>query len=137
MLNVEYLSMAELEAGMDHIRQAPSEHGTLKMIVRRPQEDERDVTDHGELSPIEGLVGDNWKSRGSSHTPDGSATRALPTTAMTLRSPSSGQADCEVARSRCRRFHASRNSHTRFADGHTRRRIAPRSDRDSHARFAR
>jgi hypothetical protein len=45
MLNVDYLSMAELEAGMDYIRQTPSEHGTLKMIVRRPQEDERALID--------------------------------------------------------------------------------------------
>jgi hypothetical protein len=85
MLNVDYLSMAELEAGMDYIRQAPSEHGTLKMIVRRPQEDERDVTGHGELSLTEGLVGDNWKSRGSSHTPDGSATLYSQITVMNAR----------------------------------------------------
>jgi len=85
MLNVEYLSMAELEAGLDHIRQAPGQHGRLKMIVRRPQEDERDVTTHGELSLTEGLVGDNWKSRGSRHTPDGSATLYSQITVMNAR----------------------------------------------------
>jgi MOSC domain-containing protein YiiM len=85
MLNVDYLSMEELEAGMDHIRQAPSEQGTLKLIVRRPQEDERDLTDHGELSVTEGLVGDNWKSRGSKNTPDGSATLYSQITVMNAR----------------------------------------------------
>jgi len=85
MLNVEYLSMAELEAGMDYIRQAPSEHGTLKLIVRRPQEDQRAVIDQGELSLTEGLVGDNWKSRGSNHTPDGSATLYSQITVMNAR----------------------------------------------------
>lgn len=73
MLNVAYLSMLELEAGLDHIRQAPKDQGTLKMIVQRPREDERNVIDEGELSLSEGLVGDNWKARGSHHTPDGSA----------------------------------------------------------------
>jgi hypothetical protein len=74
MLRAEHLSMTELEAGMEHIRQAPKEHGTLQLIVRRPRDDERDIVDHGELSLSEGLVGDNWKARGSKHTPDGSAT---------------------------------------------------------------
>ena len=73
MLNVEYLSTSELEAGLDYIRQAPSDQGTLKMIVRRPLEDERESVERGELSLSEGLIGDNWKRRGSRHTPDGSA----------------------------------------------------------------
>ncbi len=73
MLEVQYLSMSQLEAGMEYIRHAPRENGTLKMIVRRPREDERDILAQGELSPVEGLVGDNWKERGSKHTPDGSA----------------------------------------------------------------
>jgi hypothetical protein len=85
MLNVEYLSISELEAGMEHIRQAPRDHGTLKMIVQRPQEDERNVVDHGELSLSEGLVGDNWKRRGSKHTPDGSANLYAQITIMNAR----------------------------------------------------
>jgi hypothetical protein len=85
MLNVEYLSMSELEAGMDHIRWAPRDNGTLKMIVRRPQSDERDIIDQGELSLTEGLVGDNWKTRGSRHTPDGSAIPDAQITIMNAR----------------------------------------------------
>lgn len=85
MLNVAYLSTTELEAGLEHIRQAPKDSGTLKMIVRRPREDERDVTDYGELSITEGLVGDNWKSRGSRHTHDGSATLYSQITVMNAR----------------------------------------------------
>src|SRR5688572_669420 len=73
MLNVDYLSMTELEAGLEYLRQAPKDNGTLRMIVRRPQEDERAMIDVGELSLSEGLVGDSWKTRGSKHTPDGSA----------------------------------------------------------------
>ena len=73
MLNVQHLSMTELEAGKDHIRRSPKDNGTLMMIVRRPNVDEREVLNEGELSPAEGLVGDTWKARESGHTPDGSA----------------------------------------------------------------
>jgi MOSC domain len=73
MLNVQYLSITELEAGMDHIRQSPKEDGVLRMIVRRPDVDEREVINEGQLNTTEGLEGDTWKTRGSSHTVDGSA----------------------------------------------------------------
>ena len=72
MLDLQYLSITELEAGMGHIRQSPRDNGILKMIVRRPNVDEREALYEGELSTTEGLVGDTWKSRGSSHTADGS-----------------------------------------------------------------
>jgi hypothetical protein len=85
MLNIEYLSISQLEAGIEHIRQAPKDHGTLQMIVRRPKDDERDIIDQGELSPSEGLVGDNWKARGSKHTLDGSANLYAQITIMNAR----------------------------------------------------
>ena len=85
MLNVEYVSMSQLEAGLEHIRQAPKDNGTLKMIVRRPRDDERDAMDQGELNASEGLVGDNWKARGSNHTPDGSANPNAQLTVMNAR----------------------------------------------------
>ncbi|MYH72848.1 MAG: MOSC domain-containing protein [Acidimicrobiia bacterium] len=62
----------ELEAALDHIRQAPSDHGTLELIVRRPAVDEREVLATGQLSMEEGLVGDTWNQRSSNKTPDGS-----------------------------------------------------------------
>lgn len=61
-----YLSQAELEAGIEYIRESPKDQGIVKMIVRRPTVDEREVINEAELSISEGLVGDNWKSRGSS-----------------------------------------------------------------------
>ena len=67
------LTMAELEAGLDEILQAPKDEGVLRLIVRRPRVDVREVLEEGELHPSEGLVGDSWKLRGSSRTPDGSA----------------------------------------------------------------
>jgi MOSC domain len=41
--------------------------------VRRPRVNEREVLEEGELHTTEGLVGDSWKKRRSSRTPDGKA----------------------------------------------------------------
>jgi hypothetical protein len=70
---MKHLTMEELEAGLDEIRQAPTDEGVLRLIVRRPRVDEREVLEEGELHPSEGLVGDSWKFRGSSRTLDGSS----------------------------------------------------------------
>jgi hypothetical protein len=70
---VRHLTKGELEAGLDEIRRSPRDGGVLELIVRRPRTDEREVVEEAELHPSEGLVGDSWKSRGSSRTPDGSA----------------------------------------------------------------
>ncbi len=68
---VKHLSMEELEAGLDEIRKSPKENGVLEMIVRRPEIGEREVLESAELSTELGLIGDNWKTRGSSRTTDG------------------------------------------------------------------
>lgn len=83
--NVEHLSTTELEAGMEHIREAPKDNGSLKMIVRRPRDEEREMIEQGELHLSEGLVGDNWKLRGSKHTADGSADAEAQITLMNAR----------------------------------------------------
>jgi len=85
MLNVQHVSMAELEAGMDHIRQSPKDNGTLMMIVRRPNVDGREVISEVELDRLEGLVGDTWKVRVSGHTSDGSANTNTQITIMNSR----------------------------------------------------
>src|SRR5258707_5916783 len=71
-LIARHLTIAELEAGLDEIRRAPRDEGTLELIVRRPAVDKREVLDCGELSLELGLVGDSWITRDSSRTPDGS-----------------------------------------------------------------
>ena len=73
MAGLKHLTMAELEAGLDEIRQSPRDEGVLQLIVRRPQIEEREVLEAGELDPATGLVGDSWISRGSSRSADGSA----------------------------------------------------------------
>jgi hypothetical protein len=70
---VKHLTMEELEAGLPEIYNAPKDEGILKMIVRRPRVDEREVLTEGTLNLEEGLVGDNWRQKGSSQTPDGSS----------------------------------------------------------------
>ncbi|HEV2948113.1 MAG TPA: MOSC domain-containing protein [Gemmataceae bacterium] len=72
MADLTHLTMEELEAGLETIRQSPKDNGVLKFLVRRPREGEREILRQGELCLIHGLVGDNWKTRGSTKTPDGS-----------------------------------------------------------------
>lgn len=73
VVGVKHLTMEELEAGLDEILQSPKDEGVLELIVRRPQTNQREVLEEGELHLAEGLVGDNWKERGSSRTSDGSS----------------------------------------------------------------
>ena len=68
-----HLTGEQLDAGLDHIRQSPSDSGTLLMIVSRPDVGRREVLTECRLDVEEGVVGDSWKDRGSTSTPDGSA----------------------------------------------------------------
>jgi len=54
---------AELEAGLDHVRQSPIEEGTLELIVIRTSPGRRKVLDEGELDLDVGLVGNDWVKR--------------------------------------------------------------------------
>src|ERR1700682_3891180 len=73
MADAQHLTRAELEAGLDDIRQSPKDEGPLRLIVRRPKVGVRETWEEAHLDFVEGLVGDNWKSRGASNTSDGSA----------------------------------------------------------------
>ncbi len=75
----------ELEAQLSSILAAPHDRGPVEMIVARPAEGERVVMDRGELSQQEGLVGDNWITRASPSTPDGSANPLCQLTLMSSR----------------------------------------------------
>jgi hypothetical protein len=73
MVAVKHLTMPELEAGLEEIRRSPKDRGELKLIVRRPAENVREILQEAELDLIHGLVGDTWNIRGSSRTSDGSS----------------------------------------------------------------
>lgn len=66
MTEIKHLTLAELESGLDEIQQSPKDEGILEMIARRPRVNGREVLLTGELDLTEGLIGDNWKTRGSS-----------------------------------------------------------------------
>ena len=85
MAAVKHLTIAELEAGLDHIRQSPKDAGLLQMIVRRPSVNQRQVLDEAQLDPIAGLVGDNWRTKGSQSTGDGTAHPDMQLTIMNAR----------------------------------------------------
>lgn len=85
MTEVKHLTLAEMEAGLEVIRQAPKNVGVLKLISRRPNTEEREVLEEGELDPAHGLIGDNWKARGSRSTPDGSANPEMQLNMMNAR----------------------------------------------------
>jgi hypothetical protein len=68
-----HLTVSRLEEGLDHVRQSPTDVGRVALIVRRPAVDEREVLDEGILDLADGLVGDSWRTRGSSRMADGSA----------------------------------------------------------------
>jgi hypothetical protein len=82
---VTHVSLAQLARGVPEVRAAPSDVGHVELIVRRPSEEEREVLSEAQLDPLEGLVGDNWRSRGSRATDDGSAHPDLQLTLMNSR----------------------------------------------------
>ncbi len=67
----KHLTTEELKAGLAHIMESPNNNGVLEMIVRRPAENEREQLEEGKLDLEYGLIGDNWKTRGSKRTTDG------------------------------------------------------------------
>ena len=70
---MKHLTAAELEAGLAQVQASPEDGGALEMIVRRPQTNAREALDEGMLDLAEGLVGDNWRTKGSPTTADGSS----------------------------------------------------------------
>jgi len=76
---------AELEAGLGHIRQAPTDQGRVELIVRRPAVDEREVLSEASVELDGGLVGDTWSRRWTPSTPDGQPNAGKQVTLMNAR----------------------------------------------------
>ncbi len=85
MLETRHLNTTELEAGLDEVRRSPKDEGLLEMIVCRPQSGERELIQEGRIDLAEGLLGDNWRARGSAKMPDGSANPDTQITIMNSR----------------------------------------------------
>ncbi len=84
-MDVEHRNRATLDAGCDHILASPNDEGRIELIVRRPEVEERETVVEATLDTVEGLVGDCWRARGSSSTPDGSANPKAQLTLMNAR----------------------------------------------------
>ena len=69
----EPLTTARILAALGALGTSPQDNGTVEMIVCRPASEARRVLDCAELTLVDGLVGDNWRMRGSKGMPDGSA----------------------------------------------------------------
>jgi len=73
---------AQLEAGLDEIRHAPSDLGTVELIVARPALGERTVLEVARLDLAVGMVGDTWSERPSRESDDGRPHPAMQLTLM-------------------------------------------------------
>lgn len=72
-MEANHFTAEELEQGVEHILATPTNDGELKLIVQRPDVDQRATPEQARLDVEQGLVGDNWRARGSRHMPDGVA----------------------------------------------------------------
>jgi hypothetical protein len=59
-----FISESALAAGLDAIKASPENHGIVKKIVCRPNTDERKELPDAQLDLIQGLIGDNWQTKG-------------------------------------------------------------------------
>ena len=78
-------SSEQFRLGLDAIQAAPADAGVVRLIVRRPAEDAREVVQEAVLDVDEGLVGDSWRARGSSSTTDGAANPEAQVTVVNAR----------------------------------------------------
>ncbi|HEY6058361.1 MAG TPA: hypothetical protein VIV06_10025 [Candidatus Limnocylindrales bacterium] len=78
-------SQRDFDSFLPVIDRAPRDVGRLELIVRRPSVDAREVVGEGRVDPALGLIGDGWATRGSRHTPDGSADPATQLTLISVR----------------------------------------------------
>lgn len=62
---MNHLTTEQIEDNLDTILKSPKDNGVLELIVRRPNPDEREILETGELNETEGLVGDCWKNYGT------------------------------------------------------------------------
>jgi hypothetical protein len=80
-----HLDRSVLEERVDEVRSSPKDVGTVELIVRRPEIDEREVLEEAEVDLAVGLLGDNWSTKGSPSMADGSSNPEAQLTLMNSR----------------------------------------------------
>lgn len=78
-------TVAELEAALPRIAASPADGGSVRLIVRRPAEDAREIVAAARLDPAVGLEGDTWNARRTARTADGSPHPDMQLTLMNAR----------------------------------------------------
>ncbi len=63
-------SIDQLRAALPAIREAPRDHGSVRLIVRRPVVETRELLEEGRFDVETGLAGDTWVQRSCSRTAD-------------------------------------------------------------------
>ena len=76
---------ADLEAGLTAVRSSPRDEGAVDLLVRRPAVDVRETPARADVDVAHGLVGDNWRERGSRRSADGAADPLAQVTVMNAR----------------------------------------------------
>lgn len=71
MLFERHLTLSELEESVGDVLNSPKDRGILEIIVARPKLNQRQVLEMAVLDVEQGLIGDNWLTRGSSRTNNG------------------------------------------------------------------
>jgi MOSC domain-containing protein YiiM len=66
-------TIEQLDARIERVASAPSDVGSVELVVARPDKGQRLVLESAELRPGVGLVGDNYLERGSSRPEGGPA----------------------------------------------------------------
>jgi MOSC domain-containing protein YiiM len=75
----------ELAAGLESVRSSARDEGTVELLVVRPTVEERQVPAQVVVDVEQGLVGDNWRERGSRRGPAGAADPEAQVTVMNSR----------------------------------------------------
>lgn len=82
---MQHRSLEEIEVGLPALLQAPPDAGRVEMIVRRPAVNKRELLEAATLDVVQGLIGDTWKNRASSRTPDATPHPDMQLTLMGVR----------------------------------------------------
>lgn len=69
----KHLSDTEISDSIESVLASPMDTGLVELIVRRPKINKREIVEYGILDMENGLVGDNWLTRGSFRTMNGLA----------------------------------------------------------------
>lgn len=85
MRSMNHLSLDRIQAGLPTILEAPADAGRVEMIVCRPAVNARQLRETATLDLAQGMVGDTWKDRGSSRTPDNTPHPDMQLTLMNVR----------------------------------------------------